>query len=62
MTARPSAKPPSSGSLSIIPAAAAFDASLGKAALRVLCAREAHQRRARSLSDGYAIGWCYPCY
>ncbi len=45
MTAHPPAKPPSSGSLSIIPAAAAFDASLGKAALRVLCALGAFANR-----------------
>ena len=45
MTARPPAKPPSSGNLSIIPAAAAFDANLGQAALRVLCALGAFANR-----------------
>ena len=33
MTTRPPAKPPRAGHLSIIPAAAAFDPNLGKAAL-----------------------------
>ncbi len=45
MTARPPDKPPRSGHLSIIPAAAAFDPNLGKAALRVLCALGAFANR-----------------
>ena len=45
MTARPPKKPSRAGNLSIIPAAAAFDPTLGKAALRVLCALGAFANR-----------------
>ena len=45
MTPRPPNKTPRTGQLSIIPAAAAFDSSLGKAALRVLCAPGAFANR-----------------
>jgi hypothetical protein len=45
MTAHRPNKAPRTGQLSIIPAAAAFDPSLGKAALRVLCALGAFANR-----------------
>ena len=51
MTTRPSAKPPSSGRFSIIPARAIDDPRLGKAALLVLCALGTYSNR---------DGWCWP--
>ncbi len=51
MTARPSAKPPSSGRFSIIPARAIDDPRLGKAALLVLCTLGTYSDR---------DGWSWP--
>ncbi len=51
MTTRPSAKPPSSGRFSIIPARAIDDPRLGKAALLVLCTLGTYSDR---------DGWSWP--